>query len=143
VQKSLTVRANLLPVSLFLLLLALRFIGSHPVHWVPITVMAVAGVVIGVLAGRSILRSKDALLGAESEPEVNAILRRTSGLPSALLGSISAIGVFVIAVIYRDPYFWTALTSFFVLANAYVLVRLVAIYRLNSDTNSRNVQPAA
>ena len=142
-QKPLTIRTNLLLASIYPFLLALRFIGAHHIHWVPIILMAAAGVATGLLAARAILKSKDALLGAESEAEVNAILRQSSGPPMVLLGSISAVGVVVIAVAYRDPYFWTALTSFFALVTAYFLARFIAIYRLNKGISGQDVHPAA
>jgi hypothetical protein len=143
VQKSLTVRSNLPLAGLLSFMFALRFIGSHSIHWIPITLMAVAGVAIGLLAGRAILLSRSALLGAESESEVNAILRDSSGRAMALLGSVSVIGVAVIALKYRDPFFWTAFTAFFALATAYFGTRFLAIYRLNRGVSGRGAQPAA
>jgi hypothetical protein len=143
VPKSLTIRINLLLAGIFPLMFALRFVGSHEVHWLPIALMAVAGVAIGALAGRAILKSRSALLGAKSESDVNAILRRSSVLPMAMLGSTSAIGIVAIALAYRDPLFWTALTSFFALASCYFITRLFAIISLNRSVSAQGAQPAA
>jgi hypothetical protein len=118
---------------------ALRVFGSHPTHWVPIVLLALAGVVVGVFEVRAILRSKDALFTAGSKEEVEAVLGTSRMI---FLGAIAGGSSVAISQAYGDDY-RTSLTSFFALAASFFLVRLIAIYRLNRRFAAPNDQPVA
>jgi len=143
VQRSLSIGTNVLNAGASLALLLLRFLGSDAIHWVPLILMAVAGIAIGFVAGRGILQSQNDLIDANSEREVNATLREHSAQPMLLLGLFTIFGVGTIALIYRDAFAWTALTSFLGLLTAFFLARLVAIYKLNKRADRRIAEPAA
>ena len=141
-HKSLSVRSNLVLPIFFLGTFVLRLLWRTPTPWVPVFLMAIAGVLCGIAVGRHILRSKDLLSDAESEHDANTVLFKSRSkfvTPIVLL-----VGAAIVARIYREDHaFQLVTTSIFGFVAAYFLTKLAAIYVLNKTEGDQGVRPAA
>jgi hypothetical protein len=144
VEKSLTLRYNLSTLAIVGLCIALPLMRLSEIHWIPIALMFVTGLVFGCWDGRAILTHRDALLAAKDREDVAEILRQSWRDPSSIAYvCIAALGMLSIALLYSDEVPKNGAASIWALIAGRAAGSFPSFVILKRYARSRNAQPAA
>jgi hypothetical protein len=144
VEKSLTLRYNLSLLAILSPCIALPLMRLSEIHWVPVALMFVAGLIFGYCGGRAVLANRDALLAAKDREDVVEILGQSWLAPHFIAYlCVAALGMVSIALMYSDGALKIATASIWGLVTGRCTGSLPSLVFLKKYARSRNAQPAA